>query len=170
VRVEGGGQGLGQGQEHLGVDRLVVPGLAGRLPEHVPDPQGQRVAAGLDPAQEVRVVEAEAGQQAEGPAACSSRAARLTASPTTSELPISGPLVMTSPVLTPVCNSRRTRHVGHSSWFSSARAACMSLAALTARRASSSWAAGMPNTAMTASPANFSTVPPWWRTTVRMAS
>ena len=32
--------------------------------------------------------------------------------------------------------------------------------ALTARRASSSWAVGMPNTAMTASPANFCTVPP----------
>jgi hypothetical protein len=77
---------------------------------------------------------------------------------------------MTSPVLTPVCSSSRTRHSRHSPWFSSARAACMSLAALTARRASSSWAAGMPNTAMTASPANFSTAPPWRRTTARMAS
>jgi hypothetical protein len=46
----------------------------------------------------------------------------------------------------------------------------MSLAALTARRASSSWAAGMPKTAMIASPANFSTVPPWWRTVARMVS
>ena len=46
----------------------------------------------------------------------------------------------------------------------------MSAAARTARRASSSWAVGMPNTAMTASPMNFSTVPPWCSTTARMAS
>ena len=36
-----------------------------------------------------------------------------------------------------------------------------SLAARTARRASSSWMVGTPKTAMTASPMNFSTVPPW---------
>ena len=34
-------------------------------------------------------------------------------------------------------------------------------AARTARSASSSCACGMPNAAMTASPANFSTIPPW---------
>ena len=37
----------------------------------------------------------------------------------------------------------------------------MSSAARTARSASSSWIVGMPNTAITASPMNFSTVPPW---------
>jgi hypothetical protein len=46
----------------------------------------------------------------------------------------------------------------------------MPAAALVARRASSSWTVGMPKTAMTASPANFSTVPPWWWTTPRIAS
>jgi hypothetical protein len=105
-----------------------------------------------------------------GPAACSSRAARLTASPTTRAPPRPGSPAITSPVSTPVCGSSRTRHRGHSSWLRRPRAACMSLAALTARRASSSWAAGMPKTAMIASPANFSTVPPWWRTTARMVS
>ena len=37
----------------------------------------------------------------------------------------------------------------------------MSIAARTARSASSSRTVGMPNTAITASPMNFSTVPPW---------
>jgi len=37
----------------------------------------------------------------------------------------------------------------------------ISAAARTARRASSSWTAGTPKTAITASPMNFSTVPPW---------
>ena len=36
----------------------------------------------------------------------------------------------------------------------------MSAAARTARIASSSWVVGIPNTAITASPMNFSTVPP----------
>jgi hypothetical protein len=45
----------------------------------------------------------------------------------------------------------------------------MPAAARTARRASSSWAAGTPKTAWTASPTT-STVPPWCSTTARMAS
>ncbi len=46
----------------------------------------------------------------------------------------------------------------------------MSAAARTARSASSSWTCGTPNTAMTASPMNFSTVPPWRSIGARIAS
>ena len=46
----------------------------------------------------------------------------------------------------------------------------MSEAARTARRASSSWSCGIPNTAITASPMNFSTVPPWRSSTARISS
>jgi len=46
----------------------------------------------------------------------------------------------------------------------------ISPAARTARRASSSCARGIPKTAMTASPMNFSTVPPWCSTTRRISS
>ncbi len=46
----------------------------------------------------------------------------------------------------------------------------ISAAARTARRASSSWRRGMPNTAMIASPMNFSTVPPWCSSTSRIES
>ncbi len=45
----------------------------------------------------------------------------------------------------------------------------MPSAARTARKASSSCTSGMPNTAMTASPMNLATVPPWASTTARMA-
>ena len=46
----------------------------------------------------------------------------------------------------------------------------ISTAARTARRASSSCARGSPNTAITASPMNFSTVPPWRSTTTLISS
>ena len=46
----------------------------------------------------------------------------------------------------------------------------MSAAARTARSASSSCSCGMPNTAMTASPMNFSTVPPWRSIEARIVS
>ena len=46
----------------------------------------------------------------------------------------------------------------------------MSAAARTARSASSSCSCGMPNTAITASPMNFSTEPPWRSSAVRIAS
>jgi len=45
----------------------------------------------------------------------------------------------------------------------------MSTAARTARRASSSCTCGTPNTAITASPMNFSTVPPWRSITARIS-
>ena len=44
-------------------------------------------------------------------------------------------------------------------------AARNSTAARSARRASSSCSVGIPNAAITASPMNFSTVPPWWART-----
>ena len=81
-------------------------------------------------------------------AACSRRAATLTASPVTSVSP--SPPTTTSPVLIPIRASRPC----------SAIAARISDAARTARRASSSCDTGIPKTAMTASPTNFSTVPP----------
>ena len=46
----------------------------------------------------------------------------------------------------------------------------MSSAARTARSASSSWSRGTPNTAITASPMNFSTTPPWRCTAACIAS
>ena len=82
------------------------------------------------------------------PAACSSRAATLTASPVTSVSP--SPPTTTSPVLIPMRASSPC----------SAMAARISEAARTARSASSSCETGIPKTAITASPTNFSTVPP----------
>ena len=82
-----------------------------------------------------------------GCAACSSRAATLTASPVASRSAVP---VTTSPVLTPI-----------RAWTpSSGSASRISTAARQARRASSSCTWGTPNTAITASPMNFSTVPP----------
>ena len=81
-------------------------------------------------------------------ALCSSRAATLTASPVTSVSP--SPPTTTSPVLIPIRASSPC----------SAIASRISAAARTARSASSSCAVGIPNTAITASPTNFSTEPP----------
>ena len=82
-----------------------------------------------------------------GAAACSKRAATFTASPVASRSDVP---VTTSPVFTPI----RPRIP------SSGNASRISTAARQARNASSSCAAGIPKTAMTASPMNFSTVPP----------
>ena len=84
-------------------------------------------------------------------AACSSRAATLTASPVASRSSVP---VTTSPVMTPIRPSSPR----------SGSASRISSAARTARSASSSWTVGTPKTAMTASPMNFSTVPPWCST------
>ncbi len=99
-----------------------------------------------------------ADERLAAPAACSSRAATLTASPVTSVSP--SPPTTTSPVLTPMRASRPC----------SAIAACISAAARTARSASSSCETGIPKTAMTASPTNFSTVPPWRSRMTRRSS
>ena len=88
-----------------------------------------------------------------GRAACSSRAATLTASPVTNELPsrarpdddLAG--VDADPQLEPAVEDAPSRR-------------CIASAACSARSAWSSCASGTPKTAITASPANFSTVPP----------
>ena len=82
-----------------------------------------------------------------GAAACSRRAAVLTASPVASRSDVP---VTTSPVFTPI----RPRMP------SAGSASRISTAARQARSASSSCVSGTPNTAITASPMNFSTVPP----------
>ena len=83
-----------------------------------------------------------------GFAACSSLAATFTASPVASRSSVP---VTTSPVMTPIRACRP----------SSGSASRISTAARRARSASSSWTTGRPKTAITASPMNFSTVPPW---------
>ena len=54
--------------------------------------------------------------------------------------------------------------------FNVARTVRISTAARTALSASSSWTWGTPKTAMTASPMNFSTVPPWRSIAARIAA
>ena len=90
-------------------------------------------------------------------ASCSRRAATLTASPVTR---VSPSPARTLPVFTPMRAPRP----------SAATSARISHAARTARSASSSCATGTPKTAITASPMNFSTVPPWRSRIVRMPS
>ena len=103
-----------------------------------------------------------------GAAAVWSLAATLTASPTTIASP--GPPVPTTtePVLMPVLASSETPRSSSRRTFSRSSASRISAAARTARRASSSWTTGTPNTAITASPMYFSTVPPWRSMTSRM--
>ena len=95
-----------------------------------------------------------------GPAACSSRAATLTGSPVTNVSRLALSPATTSPVLTPIRRAMRVPKRCSRSSFSASRRACISSAARHARRASSSCASGTPKTARTASPTNFSTVPP----------
>jgi len=92
-----------------------------------------------------------------GSAACWRRAARLTASPVTRKSRPGVVPVTTRPVLTPI---RRTSGTARRSATAASRER-MRRAARTARSASSSCATGTPKTAMTASPMNFSTVPPY---------
>ena len=105
-----------------------------------------------------------------GLAACSRRAAVLTVSPVASVSPRDGSPATTSPVLRPTrrLNSRPRR--GASSSLRIASSSSSSAAALAARSASSSWSVGRPKIAMTASPTNFSTVPPWRSIVPRIAA
>ena len=96
-----------------------------------------------------------------GSAVCSRRAAMFTASPTANDSPRVGSPAMTSPVFTPMRARILIPQVRSNSSFSSWSAPRISTPARTARRASSSCNRGMPNTAMMASPMNFSVVPPW---------
>ena len=79
----------------------------------------------------------------------------LTRSPATMPWPVAPTVTAASPVRTP---ARRLESARSSP--SARTASTRSSAARTARSASSSWAIGAPQTAITASPMNFSTVPP----------
>ncbi len=103
-----------------------------------------------------------------GSAASSSRDAMLTASPVTPP-PVPGPPTVTSPVLMPMRIRNRNPQSRCRSALSAAMLARISKAARAARNASSSCSTGMPKTANTASPMNFSTVPPWAEITSRAA-
>jgi len=92
------------------------------------------------------------------------RAAVFTASPATIPSWDAPKLTATSPVTTP---TRAARPGTAASAPSAATAATRSSAARTARSASPSVAAGVPHTAITASPMNFSTTPPYRPITVR---
>src|SRR4029077_10018467 len=76
----------------------------------------------------------------------------------------------TSPVLTPIRAARDTPWSRSSSLLSATSASRISPPARTARRASSSWTFGTPKTAITASPMNFSTVPPCRSRAARISS
>ena len=99
-----------------------------------------------------------------GSAAAWTRDAVFTASPATIPSPTARRFTATSPVTTP---ARAARPGSPDSAPSSATAATRSSAARTARSASPSVATGVPQTAMTASPMNFSTTPPYRPITVR---
>jgi len=84
----------------------------------------------------------------------------LTASPVAT-VPLLRSPTITSPVLTPMRAPSRAPKSRSTSVLSASSASRMPAAARTARSASSSWTVGTPKTAITASPMNFSTVPPW---------
>ncbi len=98
-----------------------------------------------------------------GSAAFWNRSATFTASPMTNEPPSRGAPTTTSPVLTPTLISSSPRK-------SSRSRACIASAACSERSTWSSKATGAPNTAITASPANFSTMPPLSSISSRIAS
>ena len=102
-----------------------------------------------------------------GPAAACTRAAVFTASPATIPSPTAPSVTATSPVTTP---ARAARPAAPASDPSAATAATRSSAARIARSASPSVATGVPHTAITASPMNFSTTPPYRPITVRAMS
>ena len=92
-----------------------------------------------------------------GSAALCTRAAVFTASPATMPSAVAPTVTATSPVTTP---TRIASPGAPTSSPIAATAATSSSPARTARCASSSCATGTPQTAITASPMNFSTTPP----------
>jgi hypothetical protein len=85
----------------------------------------------------------------------------FTASPVTNVSSLETPPVTTSPVLTPIRTLTRAPTLRSSRPWIAFMLACISSAARQARSASSSCASGTPKAATTASPMNFSTLPPW---------
>jgi hypothetical protein len=100
-----------------------------------------------------------------GSAAVCRRDAVLTRSPVTMPCETAPTVTAAWPVMTPARASRTTPL----SRPSAPTPATSSSAARTARSASSSWAVGVPHTAITASPMNFSTSPPC-RSTICLAA
>ena len=92
-----------------------------------------------------------------GSAVDCTRAAVFTASPATMPSAVAPTVTATSPVTIP---TRIASPGAPTSCPIAATAAASSRPARTARSASSSWATGTPQTAITASPMNFSTSPP----------
>ena len=103
-----------------------------------------------------------------GSAADCRREAVLTRSPATIPCPVAPIVTAASPVKTPARARRRCAASTPGSRL--ATVVTSSSADRTARSASSSWAVGAPQTAMTASPMNFSIVPPCRSTISRAAS
>ena len=99
-----------------------------------------------------------------GPAAVCTRDAVFTASPATMPSPAAPSVTATSPVTTP---HRAASPGTPAAAPSSATELTRSSAARAARSASPSAATGVPHTAITASPMNFSTTPPYRPITVR---
>src|SRR6266705_7980 len=95
------------------------------------------------------------------------RLAVLTRSPATMPSPCAARFTVASPVRTPALARRPG---APTSAPSAETTSTRSIAARTARSASSSLATGVPHTAMRASPMNFSTVPPYREITVRQLS
>ena len=138
-------------------------------------PQGHRVGLALSwwlpasayvmaPELSSRVVSST--QTCPGPATDCTRDAVLTASPATIPCCSAPTVTATSPVTTP---TRAASPATPTSSPMSATRVTSSNPARTARSASSSWDVGTPHTAITASPMNFSTVPPY-RPMIRRAS
>jgi hypothetical protein len=99
-----------------------------------------------------------------GPAAACTRDAVFTASPATIPSPAAPTVTATSPVTTPARATSPGTLASAPSWPT---AATRSSPARTARSASPSVATGVPQAAITASPMNFSTTPPYRPITVR---
>ncbi len=128
--------------------RACHAGTGAALPFSVCSPAGSKA---ID-ASAARIV-ASPTRTVPGAAADCSRAAVLTRSPATMPSFVAPRVTAASPVSTP------TR-----AWIpgpSPPTAVATSRPARTARSASSSWAIGVPQAAITASPMNFSTTPPW---------
>ena len=121
-------------------------------------------------ARAARAVRSETSTSPDSAAACS-RAATLTTSPVTIASPgAASSAARTEPVLTPTRTASSTPWVRASRAFTWSRRRSIASPALTARSGSSSCATGTPNTAITASPMNFSTRPPSASASARIAS